>query len=451
MLGRIVMILAYAAAHTAALTTTLPAVSQISFSHECEIGASGCLGSPSIIRTTPTTLLATHDHYKLVPDGSPGTVFVWAHTANGEPHEPWINVANVSGIYWAELTAAPAGGAYYLLGTSTDLSGVANVVVSKCLDRPCTGAHWSTPSVILRAQGGKGLGWHSSGAGSVWAGGRIFRAIEALSGLSGCMRQRQGEDAAHYRTTRKIDLAPVLISAPESCAGNLTSDSCWTVSKPLCFNETWRLPGGVEPSGKYRPWEEATTVSTSSGEVKVIMRLDSDGLGRSCNGAMLLDCHQDNRTLTEPDAASVQEATTELRFSANMPSFPSGSSRFVVRRHGESDRYYSLTNPVDANRTNDGTVPNPCGQRNQLALAVSANLVDWKVCEIVLFDDTGLAHAKQLPDASFTLTGFQYAHWQFDDDDIIYVVRAAYRGATDRGQANRFWFGRLENFAQRCA
>jgi hypothetical protein len=41
-------------------------------------------------------------------------------------------------------------------------------------------------------------------------------------------------------------------------------------------------------------------------------------------------------------------------------------------------------------------------------------------------------------------------HWQFDGEDLIYAVRAAYRGATDAGQANRYLFGRLTGFAQRC-
>jgi hypothetical protein len=168
--------------------------------------------------------------------------------------------------------------------------------------------------------------------------------------------------------------------------------------------------------------------------VKVVMRLDKAGLGHSCNGAALLDF-----------------SDGELRFSANLPSFPSGCSRFVVRRHG--NRYFSLTNPVDANRSNTNlpNQPDPCGQRDKLALAVSSDLIEWKTCEIVLSDDSGLAHAHYIPDASFILTGFQYVHFQFDGDDLIYAVRAAYRGVRDAGSANRYLYGRLKNYAERCA
>jgi hypothetical protein len=258
-----------ASVHAGALTTTLP-VTQITFSHECEMGGSGCLGSPNIIRASPTTLLASHDHYKLSPDGKPGTVYVWSHTANGDPHEPWSNVANVTGIYWAEFLAVPAevadnggsdGGSgsssssftpthIYLIGTSTDLAGVANVVISKCLSSPCDGRHWSKPAVILRALGGKGLGFHSSGAGIVWANGRVYRALEALSGVSGCvMKGGLIRDSSGSKSGRKIDLAPMMLSAPASCGANLTEASCWSASKPLCFDDAWRLPGGVTPTG----------------------------------------------------------------------------------------------------------------------------------------------------------------------------------------------------------
>jgi hypothetical protein len=221
------------------------------------------------------------------------------------------------------------------------------------------------------------------------------------------------------------------------------------------------------------------------------MRLDKDGLGASCNGAALLSYNDSSATLGAGAGAggAVADGGT-LGFVASIPSFPSGSSRFVVRRQGA--RYFSLTNPVDMNRTNTGTTPDPCGQRNHLALAVSSDLLEWRVCEIVLTDDTGLAHAKHVADASFLMVGFQCeciwltlsrcnaasrmlsragyiiltermhaslcqmvplwadVHWQFDGEDVIYAVRAAYRGATDAGQANRYLFGRLTGFAQRC-
>ena len=61
----------------------------------------------------------------------------------------------------------------------------------------------------------------------------------------------------------------------------------------------------------------------------------------------------------------------------------------------------------------------------------------------LLEDDSGLS-----PEQSIARIGFQYVDWQFDGDDIIYVVRAAYRGAHNFHDANHIVFARIENFRQ---
>jgi hypothetical protein len=57
-------------------------------------------------------------------------------------------------------------------------------------------------------------------------------------------------------------------------------------------------------------------------------------------------------------------------------------------------------------------------------------------------DDTGLT-----PEDSARLTGFQYVDWQFDGNDIIYLVRTAYRGAIRYHDSNRIIFRVLKNYA----
>ena len=56
-------------------------------------------------------------------------------------------------------------------------------------------------------------------------------------------------------------------------------------------------------------------------------------------------------------------------------------------------------------------------------------------------DDSGLP-----PEASILLTGFQYIDWQFDGDDIIYMVRTGYRGAHNFHDSNRMIFRVLKDF-----
>ena len=59
----------------------------------------------------------------------------------------------------------------------------------------------------------------------------------------------------------------------------------------------------------------------------------------------------------------------------------------------------------------------------------------------LLQDDSGLE-----PEDSVRLTGYQYVDWQFDGDDLIYVVRTAARGARNFHDSNRILFGRERGF-----
>jgi hypothetical protein len=47
---------------------------------------------------------------------------------------------------------------------------------------------------------------------------------------------------------------------------------------------------------------------------------------------------------------------------------------------------------------------------------------------------------------SAQLTGFQYVDWQFDGEDLLYLVRTAYDGAHNYHDANRITFHRLSSF-----
>jgi hypothetical protein len=302
----------------------------------------------------------------------------------------WRPIANITGIYWAEFIALPSG--VYLLGTASDLGGNGSaVVVSKCIDAGlCVGTSWSTPVPIVAANASSPdrRAFHTSGAGWTVADGMLYRPLEV--------------------ETSECDVGgtnPIVMAASVDCS-DLRDAACWAVSKPLCYDPAWRPPGGSGGDG--RAWEEGTAVTTAHG-------------------------------------------LTTIRFNRTLP-FPSGSSRFTVRYLPSANAYFALVNPVDSNRSNTGVSPDPCGQRNVLALATSSDLIHWRVCgSPVLWDDTGLVHARYLDDASFKMTGFQYTHWQFDGADLIYATRAAYRGSSDAGQANRYLFGRVLDFQTKCA
>ena len=80
-----------------------------------------------------------------------------------------------------------------------------------------------------------------------------------------------------------------------------------------------------------------------------------------------------------------------------------------------------------------------------LTLSVSAALGGaWRVVKTVLADDGGApAFVSEL------MTGFQYTDWQFDGaggQDIIFTVRASYRGANNYHNSNRHLFGVIEGW-----
>ena len=76
-----------------------------------------------------------------------------------------------------------------------------------------------------------------------------------------------------------------------------------------------------------------------------------------------------------------------------------------------------------------------------LSLYDSSDLVHWRHRQTLLEDDSGLS-----PEDSARLTGFQYPDWEFDGDDIYYLLRTAYDGADNYHDANRITFHRVKDF-----
>jgi hypothetical protein len=113
--------------------------------------------------------------------------------------------------------------------------------------------------------------------------------------------------------------------------------------------------------------------------------------------------------------------------------FPGGMSKFTIRYDVETGLYLTLSNNV--------TVADWPGQRNILSLHASKDLRQWRHVQTLLEDGADVAS-----EPSLRLTGFQYVDWQFDGQDIIYLVRAAYGGAHNYHDSNRITFHRLRAF-----
>jgi len=155
---------------------------------------------------------------------------------------------------------------------------------------------------------------------------------------------------------------------------------------------------------------------TPSGELWDLLRFNSNPL---INKAAIVKISDDSQHLSFDPADFID--------------FPGGITKFTIRRDSATGLYLSLVN--------DHTEPKAPRQRNILALAASENLRDWRLVERLMEDDTGLS-----PEDSIRLTGFQYVDWQFDDHDIIYAVRTAYRGAIRYHDSNRIVYRVLKNY-----
>lgn len=78
-----------------------------------------------------------------------------------------------------------------------------------------------------------------------------------------------------------------------------------------------------------------------------------------------------------------------------------GCNKFAIRQDTRSKEgyFYALTNPATQGI---GT----CGQRNQVVVTRSPNLIDWQTCGVVLWDDTGLGVAESIAHTGLYPTRF---------------------------------------------
>ena len=124
--------------------------------------------------------------------------------------------------------------------------------------------------------------------------------------------------------------------------------------------------------------------------------------------AALLDISADGKTLTRNSACD------------GLVEMPTTVSKFCVRYDPSTKLYLAMTSYP--------TLPTPvlckgapmAGQRNILALVASPDLVRWKMLDILLTE-------REVMNAfcSARRHAFQYVVWDFDGEDLLYVVREA--------------------------
>ena len=361
--------------------------------------AQSFLGSPGLVRLPDGALLATHDYFgpgcPRNHESEESLTSVYRSENNGIT---WQNITHLMNCYWSVLFLNRSS--VYILGASQQYG---SIFIRRSDDGGFTWTHPADEKTGILFQGGpyrEAPNYLCTPVPVLRHKGRLYK---------GC------EDHIHSDGVGWAGaFQSCVISVPEDA--DLLDAANWTISNKLPFDPRW-LPsdwGTLADPG----WLEGNAVAAPDGQLWNILRFNSRPL---VDKAAMIRIHDDGQQLSFDPATGFID-------------FPGGMSKFTIRCDPKTSLYLSIVN----NNT-DPAWPN---QRNVLSLAVSENLREWRVVSTLLTDHSGLSH-----EDSIRLTGFQYAEWQFVDDDIICMVRAAHRGAVRYHDANRMIFGVIKDYA----
>jgi len=356
------------------------------------------LGSPSLVRLENGGLLATHDYF------GPGCPRNWQNEEHltsvyrsENDGRTWYNVTHISGAFWTTLFLHM--GAVYLLGTSQQYG---SIVVRRSADGGNTWTHPADSKSGLLFEGGpfhEPPNYHCAPVPVLKRNGRLYRAFEDC-------------DPCNWGA----GFQSLVISADED--DDLLDAASWRMSNKLPFNPTWvpRKWGVLGSPG----WLEGNVIEAPNGEIWNILRFHADPL---VDKAAVVKVLEEGRRLSfDPSTGFID--------------LPGGGHKFTIRKDRVSGMYLTLSN--------NNTDPKYPRQRNVLSLAATDDLVHWSTVCVLIEDDSHLSHEE-----SIARVGFQYVDWQFDGDDIVYLVRTAYNGAHSYHDSNRITFHVLKDFG-RC-
>jgi len=283
-------------------------------------------------------------------------------------------------------------GEFYLLGTTG--SGNAQIGVAKSTDK---GKTWSAITTIPYDVNIK----YCIPSTVIHANGRVYKAYEGFKSYDWV------EDKRAY-----------VVSAPDSA--DLLDPNVWTVSSYYSYGTDDLMDVVEQPFYTDKTYiEEGCLVLMPNGTIRDVIRIDCFP-------------HYGNAVTMR-----VSEDGKNVIYSKNDPyaliNLPTGADLFHIEYDRVSGHYISLINI----KTTDYRP----FQRNVLALAVSKDLKEWEVVTTLLVDRTMMNEY-----VSMMQHAFQYVHFAFDGEDLVYVVREAMDDSANYHDNNYLTFYRLENF-----
>ncbi|WP_176706004.1 sialidase family protein [Paenibacillus hemerocallicola] len=354
------------------------------------------LGSPSIVRLPGGTLVASHDYFgKGSPKDYEGRETLTSIYHSYDAGLSWTCVTQLARAFWSSLFLHR--GELFLLGTTGDFG---HIVIRKSEDDGFTWTQALDESSGLLFRGGPGMeppNYHCAPMPVLNAGGRLYRAFEDL-------------DPA----IRPIGFRSFVISC-DADADLLKADN-WTMSNKLVYDQE-ADPPEWGTNNKGAGWIEGNLVEGPDGQIYNMLRICSEPVTDKC--AMVRVYDGGNRVEFDPAEDFVW--------------LPGSTHKFTIRKDPETGLYWTLSNK--------GEDPAKHVLRETLSLFVSPDLREWRFAAALLHDDLGYPSQE-----SKRRTGFQYVDFQFDGNDIIYIVRTAYDGANSFHDSNRIVFSRVEKF-----
>jgi hypothetical protein len=347
------------------------------------------------VRLPNGELLATHDYFGPgCPRNHENEEHLTSVYRSRDEGSTWQNVTHIANAYWSTLFVHR--GRVHLLGTSQQYG---SIVIRRSDDGGNTWSHPRDAKSGLLFRGGPyhdPPNYHCAPVPVLSLAGRLYRGFEDCDP---CQWPRG------FRSC--------VISCAEDA--DLLDAANWTMSNKLAFDPAWVAGWGrLTAPG----WLEGNCVEAPDGSLWNLLRVHSDPLANRAAMVRVLDAGR----------------RVEFSPASGFIDFPGGMTKFTIRREPRTGQYLTLANP-------NTDVAKGATQRNVLALCTSADLRQWQVRQNLIEDDSGLPERE-----SRRLTGFQYVDWQFDGEDILYLVRTAYRGAHNYHDSNRITFHVLRGF-----
>ena len=178
------------------------------------------LGSPSIVRFTDGTLLATHDYFgKSCPLNHENEEHLTSVYRSENDGETWTNLTHIANAFWSSLFTH--NGDVYLFGTSQQYG---SIVIRRSCDGGYTWSHPKDEKSGLLFKGGpfrEPPNYHCAPVPTLLKNGRLYRAFEDCdpcvwgSGFQSLVVSADADadllDAANWTMSNKLPFDPAWV------------------------------------------------------------------------------------------------------------------------------------------------------------------------------------------------------------------------------------------------